>query len=676
MRKAFLSPIIIAMLLVSASISASVANSVKANTILSGKVIGSDDASHVVTDEPWVDWEHYHNYTEIVSTLLYLNSTYSSIVDVFSIGKSWLNRDIYCIRLTNESDTQPKPKVFFVGYHHAREPISAELPLYFAVEAATSFGTNTTITRMLNRSEIYIIVALNVDGLYLIKQNEWQRKNAHPFNEDGDGLLDEDPPEDEDGDGYIEDLFYLDAYDYHLIRWEGTDNDSDGFSGEDWLGGVDINRNYGYQWNATCDSGSPYPSAEDFRGSAPFSEPETRAIRDLALTHDFKYAVSFHSGTETIGYPWGYTYDPTPDDAIFREVGANLSALVGAPYGPNSNLYTMSGSWDDWMYGNRSTLAFTCEIYGNDTAWCYTPGPEPHTWWEGGIFQAFNPNPKDMETVVQRWCPVFTYVTERAIAEYAPNAPDIAIINVTTDRTVVGAGFTDSITVTIENQGSESGSFTVSAYCNDTPIPIHEEWPTIEQREEFWSIGDTNRDSYIGDYDLNMIATAYGSKYGDKNWNPDADLDQNLVVNAQDLQKATLHYGQDAWTHFGMSTKIEDHTLITLPGRSSTKIVFEWNTEGLAKGSYTIRAYATPHSNETDFSDNNFTNGSVLMTIPGDVELPYREVDIYDFTGICVCYDSKIGEPNYYPNYDLDGNGIIDIFDVTTCGVTYGQKDP
>jgi cytochrome c oxidase assembly factor CtaG len=70
----------------------------------------------------WTNWSHYHNYTEIVDTLIYLNTTYPSIVDVFPIGQSWQNQTIYCIRLTNENITYPKPKVFFVGYHHARKP--------------------------------------------------------------------------------------------------------------------------------------------------------------------------------------------------------------------------------------------------------------------------------------------------------------------------------------------------------------------------------------------------------------------------------------------------------------------------------------------------------------------------------------------------------------------------
>jgi len=415
---------------------------------------------------PWMDWNHYHNYTEIINTLFYLNNTYSGLVDLFSIGKSWQNRDIYCIRLTNETNTHPKPKVFFVGYHHARELISTELLLYFAVEAATNFGTNETISHMLNYSEIYIVPALNVDGSNTVKQNEWQRKNAHPFDEDNDTLLDEDPPEDIDGDGYIEDLIRWDGYQWVFVRWEGIDNDGDGLLNEDWVGGVDLNRNYGYQWNASCYSGSPYAWAEDYRGPAPFSEPETQAIRDLALSNDFRYAISVHSGSESIGYPWGYTTDPPHDEAIFNEIAANLSALTGAQYGQNSYMYTMSGSWDDWMYANRSTFALTCEIYTNNSAWQYEPGPEPDTLWEKGVFQFFNPDPANIETVVQRWLPAFTYVTNRAITE----AYDITTTNVTPLKTIVGQGYSTQIDVNVTNKGDFTETFNVTVYANTTII--------------------------------------------------------------------------------------------------------------------------------------------------------------------------------------------------------------
>jgi outer membrane protein assembly factor BamB/PKD repeat protein len=530
---------------------------------------------------PWNIWTRYHNYAEIVETLLHLNSTYPNIVDVFSIGKSWQNRDIYCIRLTNESITHPKPKVFFVGYHHAREPISAELPLYFAVEAATNFGTNETITHMLNYSEIYIVPMLNVDAFEAFKQNEWQRKNVHPFDEDNDTLFDEDPPDDANGNGYIEDLIQWNGSQWVFVRWEGKDDDSDGSYNEDWVGGVDLNRNYGYEWNATCYSGSPYTWAEDYRGPAPFSEPETQAMRDLALAHDFKYAISFHSGTEIIGYPWGYTTDPTPDDAIFREVAANLSALVGAPYGQNSFLYTMSGSWDDWMYANRSTFALTCEIYTNNTAWQYEPGPEPDTLWEKGVFQFFNPDPNNIETVIQRWLPVFTYTTNRAITE----AYDTATTNVTPLKTIVGQGYSVHINVTVANQGEFTETFNVKVYANTTVISQTEvtltsgnsttitfTWNTIGFAKGNYTISafawpvlgetrtadntfmdgwvkisiycDVNGDGIVDISDILDTALAFGSTSGQPRWNPNCDLDDNGIVDISDILEVALHYGE------------------------------------------------------------------------------------------------------------------------------------
>lgn len=119
--------------------------------------------------------------------------------------------------------------------------------------------------------------------------------------------------------------------------------------------------------------------------------------------------------------------------------------------------------------------------------------------------------------------------------------------------------------------------------------------------------------------------------------------------------------------------------IVTLTSENSTTTTFTWNSTGFAYGNYTIWAYAWPLRNETDISDNNCTGGWIIVTIPGDVVEPYFEVDIYDITAICICYDSKIGpppDPLYYPNCDLDGNGIIDIYDVTAACITYGQKYP
>lgn len=239
-------------------------------------------------------WEQYHNYAQIVAILLALNRTFPDIVDVFSIGKSFLGREIYCVRLTNENDTSVKPEVFFDGYHHAREQITSELTLFFVVYVATNYGSDITIADLLDNCDVYVVVALNVDGFDLFERNNRQRANAR---------------------------------------------------------GVDLNRNYDYAWTGA--------------GEAPFSEPETVAIRDFTLAHHFKYALSFHSGIELVLYPWSCTRQPPPDSLKLAEISKGISDVTqGTRYEQSCFLYIANGTWGDWMYGVAGVPAITCEIFG------------------------------------------------------------------------------------------------------------------------------------------------------------------------------------------------------------------------------------------------------------------------------------------------------------------------
>jgi hypothetical protein len=69
------------------------------------------------------------------------------------------------------------------------------------------------------------------------------------------------------------------------------------------------------------------------------------------------------------------------------------------------------------MYGNRNTIALTCEIYANDTAWQYKTGPYPDTIWIGNIKEAVNPPPESIEATLKKWLPAFIYISQRAINE-------------------------------------------------------------------------------------------------------------------------------------------------------------------------------------------------------------------------------------------------------------------
>jgi hypothetical protein len=524
-----------------------------------------------------LDWTQYHNYTEITTILSGLNNTYSDIVDVSVIGQSVHYQDIYCLCLTNESASEPKPEVLFVGYHHVQEVISAELLLYYVVEATTNYGSSENLTTLLNTRAVYVVVALNVDGFDLFESNDRQRKNAHQIDEDTDGSLDEDPPNDLNGNDLIEILVnYTDPYNPEFLRYEGVDNDTDGANGEDWIGGVDLNRNYPMHWeNAVSDPSSPV-----YRGSAPFSEPETQALRDLVADHNFTHALSFHSGLELIIYPWGCTADPTPDDAKFVEIAQNLSNLTGGlPYVSPTIMY---GIWDDWMYNETGTLALTCEIFRNQT-WMdavLEPGPYPNTAWVGGERWLYNPFPSAIESVIQRWLPTFTYIVELA------QPPNLAISAISISKSVVGQGFSMNVTVVIANQGTMSEPINVTLYLNDEPF-----------------------DSLV------------------------------------DIVK----------------------------GGEFSFCQFVWNTSDFIKGNYTIRASVEAIPGETDTVDNTLVGGTILVTIPGDVDGD-RDVDIFDIVAMAGAYGSEEGEPEYAPAYDIDNDADVDIFDIVVAAGNYGDS--
>jgi len=294
------------------------------------------------------NWSHYHDYTEVVNVLLTLNLNHSDVVDVFSIGRSYCQRDIYCVRLTNESDQRQKPEVLFVGYFHAREQITSELNLYFVAYAATNYGSNKTVTELLNRCVVYVVVALNVDGFQLFARNDKARYNA---------------------------------------------------------GGVDLNRNFGYQWGGNGSSQAYNTNC----GYKPFSESETQAVRSLVLAHNFTYSLCFHSGTELILFPWGYTREPAPDHARLFEIAKGLSkASGGVTCKQSSRLYITRGDSDDWLYGEMGIMAFTCEIYGLGVF---------RDDEDEGLRYQFNPLPEHIMLTLKIWLPVFFHIMGLAANE-------------------------------------------------------------------------------------------------------------------------------------------------------------------------------------------------------------------------------------------------------------------
>jgi parallel beta-helix repeat protein len=112
-----------------------------------------------------------------------------------------------------------------------------------------------------------------------------------------------------------------------------------------------------------------------------------------------------------------------------------------------------------------------------------------------------------------------------------------------------------------------------------------------------------------------------------------------------------------------------------LNSTSQVALTFTWNTDGFAKGNYTVSACARAVQGETDVADNNFTGGPGTVTIPGDVDGNFR-VDMTDVMVILSAFGSRLGRPRYIANSDIDNNGQIDMSDVMIALANFGQHYP
>ena len=354
-------------------------------------------------------WTNYHSYEEMQEVLNVLNEYFPDLVDVFSIGVSRENRTIYCIRITNEGSINNKTQLLIVGYHHAREPITVEAALYFATSLVVDWTENSTLQEILDHVELFIIPALNVDGFKSFKNNPYQRKNSFPTDDDGDGLKDEDPLNDENGDGLIGSLYFTNGT---FIRYEGKNDDEDERYNEDWVGGVDLNRNYPFMWGMA--GASSDPSSEVYMGPSSASEPEVQAVISLVNQHHFEYAVSLHSGVRLLLYPWAYTNSGAPKEEELKALATRMGEASETAVMQSSSLYLSSGDFADWIYGVHNTLAFTFEIYSNGDALRTLPGPTNDTYWQVGFEQLFNPAPNEIAPVLEYSIKAFWVVLNAA----------------------------------------------------------------------------------------------------------------------------------------------------------------------------------------------------------------------------------------------------------------------
>ncbi len=297
----------------------------------------------------------FHNHSEIIEHLISRLIQFPSYVTAFDIGESYHGLPIPCITVTAPGNPIGRLGFLIVAHHHSRETVTVEHALYI-LDYLLANRALPEINAILMNFVIYIIPSLCPDSLSIIHINPWLRKNVHPVDDDGDGrLTDEFEIQDMNGNNYVER--------YDIYEYEGIDVDGDGSIGEDLPGGINLNRNYPVAW----EEGSADPQSLDYHGLAPFSEPETQAMRNFAEIYgeSLSFAISLHTGIEIFLTPWSYTDELPPDQELFEELGEAVEEASGFPW---SQLGPVSGIWDDWMYGEVGVPCGTLETYVNHEA--------------------------------------------------------------------------------------------------------------------------------------------------------------------------------------------------------------------------------------------------------------------------------------------------------------------
>ena len=159
---------------------------------------------------------------------------------------------------------------------------------------------------------------------------------------------------------------------------------------------------------------------------------------------------------------------------------------------------------------------------------------------------------------------------------------------------------------------------------------------------------------------VNPLKTVVGQGY---------TMNINVTVANQGDQTETFNI-----TLYANTTTIQT-IQATLASKASTTLTYTWNTAGFVKGNYTLWAYAWPVLGETDTDDNALVDGSVKVSMVGDVDGD-GDVDMDDIGWICYSFGSKPKDPKYNPNRDIDCNGIIDMDDIGYACLNYGKRDP
>lgn len=443
-------------------------------------------------------WQSLHTTAAVHDILNAWNKKYPDLTRLYSIGQTLKGTPLMVLEITNHKTgpAEDKPAYYYDGNIHAGELTGAEVALRFAWEVLSKYESDPRIKTLLDTRTFYIRPKFNPDGADLaLTTSTTLRSTPRPYDEDNDGLLDEDPGNDLNGDGIITNMrvknpagqWKVSSTDarimvkreanetggtYYDVMTEGIDDDGDGEFNEDGVGGIDMNRNFPRQWGMEFE--------QNGAGPYPLSEPETKATIDFISSH--RNITGIFHGHTAAGYlfrlpstgPWDEF--GLEDQQLILELSAmyektTKQKVVPSYSNPRIHRHGTLISWAYWDYG---VVGFVPEFWGafpadenkdgqvsdeelvkwNDTAlggkyfinWASFNHPQLGPVEIGGWNHKFirqNPPPQFLKGEIELYLPWMLW-----LAEVSPRVV-IHDIKVTT----VEKGKLMKVTVTVQNEG-------------------------------------------------------------------------------------------------------------------------------------------------------------------------------------------------------------------------------
>ena len=328
----------------------------------------------------------YHNNKSLARHLASLAEQNPDLVRVAGIARSIGKRKVWLIEVGKgaEQDRKTRPAMLVIASIEGNDLIGSSIAVSWIKHLLEQYETDAEITKLLQTTTFYIVPRLNTDAAeHFFNEPKCETsRNDKPVDDDHDGLMDEDGPEDLNGDGLITSMriedpegeYILDPNDDQLLikadplksevgAWryltEGIDNDHDELWNEDGPGGVNFNRNFPYNFEFFASDA----------GVHQVSEAETQALADFVIDHpNIGIILTYGAADNLLKTPESappsdrrkpMTGIDEDDAGYYKATGELYRKALGL----DKELEDTScpGTFSDWMYFHRGRLSLAAK---------------------------------------------------------------------------------------------------------------------------------------------------------------------------------------------------------------------------------------------------------------------------------------------------------------------------